>query len=561
VRQRHALLGLILVLTLVAAGCTDRDDDPVAGPNASAIGVGSSESPGGSGDGEEGSPSESPSSEGPFTEEDSVLDVAIPEPATLDPMRVQDPGSVLVARQLFEGLTKWDPVAEEVVPAAALSWEAKKKGRRFVFELDPDATFHDGSPVTAADFVYAFDRIARKKSGSELAYTLELVEGFDATNGFGDAKHLSGLKARGKTKLIIDLVRSFYEFPTVLTHPGLVPVLKDDVEKIDRFLANPIGNGPFKMAQRWAPGKTVVLEAFDGALTTPELDGVRFVSFPDAVRSWIPFTNGEYDVAEVPAGQIEAAKEVYGGDGYVPFLAGYYYGFNLEAPELGDERLRLAVGRAVDRRTIARHIYKGTMIEPRGIVPQGMPGFDDNVCGKLCAFSPEAAAKLVAQLPRKERRISIEFTEGEPHGTVAKFIKKNLTAVGLDVTVKGYPLEKYLERLSADKQSTYRLGWIAEYPSPAVFLSSLFRSDSPDNHTAFDSGIVDQVLENAEGAKSESKRLKLYRKAEKMIVKAAPIVPIGSFETHWAAQGYVEGINFDTTGGFDAVDVSLAPAG
>ena len=54
---------------------------------------------------------------------DSVLEVAVTEPSTLDPMRIQDPGSVLIARQLFEGLTAWDPIAEEVVPAAAESWK------------------------------------------------------------------------------------------------------------------------------------------------------------------------------------------------------------------------------------------------------------------------------------------------------------------------------------------------------------------------------------------------------------------------------------------------------
>jgi ABC-type transport system substrate-binding protein len=52
--------------------------------------------------------------------------------------------------------------------------------------------------------------------------------------------------------------------------------------------------------------------------------------------------------------------------------------------------------------------------------------------------------------------------------------------------------------------------------------------------------------------------LQLYIEAEKAILKKIPIVPIGSFVSHWAAQKNVAGIGFDVTGGFDAVNVSLS---
>ena len=55
-----------------------------------------------------------------FSEDDQVLAVAINEPSTLDPLRLQDPGSLMVARQLYEGLTRWDPVEERPVPAIAV---------------------------------------------------------------------------------------------------------------------------------------------------------------------------------------------------------------------------------------------------------------------------------------------------------------------------------------------------------------------------------------------------------------------------------------------------------
>ena len=104
----------------------------------------------------------------------------------------------------------------------------------------------------------------------------------------------------------------------------------------------------------------------------------------------------------------------------------------------------------------------------------------------------------------------------------------------------------------------YRLGWIAEYPSPDVFLTPLFTSASADNHSGFTSARVDQLLAEARRSKSEGKRLQLYIEAEREIMRAAPIVPLGTFESHWVAQRAVRGIAFDVMGGFDAAEVSLA---
>ena len=548
-RRSFPLLLLLVALTLGA--CTG-GEEPAPGPSAVASAEGSTATPDGS-----ASPSASPDPE-VFTDEDAVLDVAIPEPFTLDPLRIQDPGASLVARQLFEGLTAWDPVEEKVVPAAAESWKLLDGGRSFRFTLRQGMTFHDGSPVTAEDFVFAFDRIAQKRSGSELAYTLERIQGFEEVNGIGSKKHLTGLKAKDDLTLIFSLDQPFVEFPTVLTHPSLVPLRAKDVKNVDRFLTEPVGNGPFQMAEAWSPGDQVVLRAFPGFYDTPALDGIRFIPFPDSATSWLKFVDGDLDVAEVPAGQIEAAATQFGENGFKPFLASYYFGFNLKAKELKEVRLRKAISLGIDRASIADRIYNGTMQAPRGIVPSGMPGFQENVCGELCDFAPEAAARLVAQLPRKARTVTLEHNEGEPHRTVARAIRQNLIEVGLSVKVKSYKFPKFLNRLQGNDHSMYRLGWIAEYPTPHAFLGSLFGSNSPDNHSGFSSAKVDKLLGQARAERSAGRRLQLYIEAEKEILKKVPIVPIGSFVSHWAAQKKVENIQFDNTGGFDAVHVSLA---
>ena len=543
------LQALACIFALVLTACTGDGNAPGSNPTPSEVGE----------EGDAGiSPEPNPSASSQvFAPTDDVLNVAISEPSTLDPMRIGDPGSVLVARQLYEGLTAWDPVEERVVPALAESWKASDGGRTFTFKLRPGMTFHDGSPITAADFRFAFDRIALKENASDVAYTLEHVAGFDDVNGLGRSRHLSGLTARDDLTLVIRLSEPYYDLPAVMTHPSLVPLKRRAVEDVDTFLSEPVGNGPFQIAQPWSPGQPVILRAFPGFVVTPELDGIRFLPYPDAAASWLQFVDGELHVAEVPAGQIEGAREEFGEGGFKSFLAGYYYGFNLDSPALDNRSLRIAISRAIDREDLASTIFNGTMQPPRGIVPTGMPGFSENICTNLCDHSPSAARAAIRKIPRKNREVTIEYTKGEPHDEVARAVKQDLESVGLRVRVKGFGFGAYVKRLRAGRQQLYRLGWIAEFPIPDVFLSSLFASDSPDNHSGVSSSRVDRLLDEAHAEASDNKRAQLYREVERAILREAPVAPIGSFMTHWAAAPSVVDITFDVMGGFDAAPISL----
>lgn len=559
--RRRALpcIAAALVTLLLLGACDDDGSTSAAGPSAT-ISAAPTET----------TPTESPTetqtpipgadeTATPAFEPDAeVVSIAVQEAATLDPMRIEDPAAVLIARQLYEGLTKWDPVRERVEPAAAESWKVADKGRRFTFKLREGMTFHDGTPVTARDFKFAFDRLASKANASNIAYVLERVEGFQDTNQLGKSESLKGVKAPNERTLEITLSQPFYEFPLVLTHPGLVPLPADAVRDADSFLSRPVGNGAFEATGDWAPGETLELRAFSDFYEAADVDGLRFIPYEDAAASWVPFVSGELDVAEIPADRIDVAVETYGDEGVLPLLAGYYYGFNLEAKNLKNPNLREAISRGIDRPAIARSIYKGTIQPPRGIVPQGMPGFQDNACRKRCRFSRSAAREAVKKVPKKLRSVKLEYTRGQPHKKAAEAVARNLEDIGLEVRVKAYGFPEYLKKLRDSNQEMYRFGWIAEYPSPSVFLTSLFESTSPDNHSQLSSSKIDRLLKKAGAERNQEERLRMYQRAERLILQRLPAAPIGTFLNHWAAGERVDGIVWDTMGGFDAVDATLA---
>ena len=547
----RAASALVAIAALfVFAACDNSDGVP--GPNSTVVGE-----EGDVGEGIEPSISTPPPI---FEANDAVLNVSISEPATLDPMRISDAGATLVVRQLFEGLTRWDPALEKVRPAAAESWSASRDGTTFTFKLRPGMTFHDGTPVTSKDFAFAFDRIALKGNASDLAYTLDKVAGFEEMNRAGTANHLSGVSTPDDLTLVIRLSEPYQDFPIVLTHPGLVPVPRTAASDPDAFLTNPIGNGPFRMAQEWSPGSSVLLRAYEGFIQTPELDGIRFLAYPDAAGSWVDFVKGDLHVAEVPAGQVEDAAERYGDDHFVPFLKSEYLGLNVDSPALGDVNMRKAINFAIDRARIAGTVFKGTLQEPRGIVPAGLPGFQENLCLELCSYSPERARSLAGKVPKKKRAVTLSFTSGGPAAKMARLAARDLKAAGVKVKTKGYAFPAFLRLLQAKDQEVYRLGWFAEFPTPDVFLDPLFRSSSSDNHSGFASAKIDGLLADAHRAPDAGKRLALYVQVEKEIMRSVPVVPIGSFVSRWAVRPEVQGIGFDVMGGFDATEVDLADA-
>jgi peptide/nickel transport system substrate-binding protein/oligopeptide transport system substrate-binding protein len=347
-------------------------------------------------------------------------------------------------------------------------------------------------------------------------------------------------------------------FTAILTHPALVPLERNVVSNLSRFLRRPVSNGAFKMADTWSPGSPVVLEANLDYRDPPAIDGIRFNIYDDPTASYKDLVAGRIDVSEVPALAIDDAANRFGTRGFKPFLSASYYAFNLDNKRFHNRRLRVAVSHAINRRHIARRIYQGTLSLPRGVVPSGIPGFSDDVCGKLCRYRPAAARRVVRQLPTRDRSLVVQTNSGDPYESVNKAIAKDLRRAGFTVSEQVFPFRHYLRLIASGRQDLYRLSWLAEYPDPDVFLHDLFSTAGSGNASGYSNKRVDALISDAMRTNKAKRRLRLYGKAERKIIHALPVVPIGDYETHWAARHSVHGLVFDDTGGFDASGVTIA---
>ena len=118
-----------------------------------------------------------------------TLSFYVGEPAYIDPYNTQESEGTQVEQAVFDSLTEVDPLdPTKVLPAAAETWTVNADATVWTFKLNPDDKFHDGTPVTANDFVYAFNRIANpqtlntataKSDPSIISYHLAVIKGFD----------------------------------------------------------------------------------------------------------------------------------------------------------------------------------------------------------------------------------------------------------------------------------------------------------------------------------------------------------------------------------------------
>jgi peptide/nickel transport system substrate-binding protein/oligopeptide transport system substrate-binding protein len=487
-----------------------------------------------------------------------VLQVGVVGLPSLDPLDARDPKSVMVVDQLFDTLVHDGPNPRPD-PALARSFEANPEQTAFTFHLAPGARFEDGTSITSTDVKFTLERIAKKGSDSPLAAHLELVTGYAAYHTAGTAPGLAGVETPDPATVVVRLDQPFSSFPSVLGHPGFGIVPKAAVERLGpAFKQTPVGSGPFRRVDSVASGR-LSLRRVAGRQPEPRVDGIDFVDFKDADAAYTAFQAGSIDVAPLPAAD-PGKHQLVATKGMPPYLGLVFYGLNVKSPDLADPRFRQAISLAIDRKEIVDNVYQGSVGLATGLVADGVPGRAADACGDRCRHDPDRAKALLAQAfpDGKIPEVSIDHDDDATQTQVAQVIKLDLAAVGIPAALRPHPFADYGTFLVSGQQELFRLGWIADYPSPDGFLTPLFSSTSPDNLTGLSSPEIDQALTAARAEADPAKRLDLYLKAEQLVLDQYAVVPIGQLQTRVVAASRVKGFAVDPLGTFDGAAVSLS---
>ena len=487
-----------------------------------------------------------------------VLRIGIERPQSLDPSQARTPGELLVADQLFDGLTAYDPMTLAVKPAIAAKWTSSADQKKWDFTIRPGATFANGRGITSADVKFTLDRIAQKGSTSPAAAQLDSVAGFKAENVDGKATGLAGVTTPSSDVVHFDLDQPLSSLPAVLAHPtfGIVPQEAVGAQS-PSFAVQPVGSGPFMLASRTdnllhlvpTPGSAgVSLRAVDISLEN------------DAEASYDAFAAGQLDWTSVPPDRVEQVAQQQGAAGSTPYLGELFYGFNLKNPKFADVRFRQAIMAAIDRDAIVKVVYGASATVLKGLIPQGVPGAQPDACGDRCAHNPDRARALLADAfpPGKPiPEIQLDFDDDGTQRAVAQAIQANLHDVGITADLRPHTYADYLRFAVGGQQEFFRLGWIGPSLSADAFLTPLFKSGTRDNITGFTAAPVDAALTAARADNDPAKGIADYQAAEKLVLDQLPMIPIAQFQFQSVASPRVSGLVVDGFGSFDATKVRV----
>ena len=457
------------------------------------------------------------------------------DPPSLDPHLVTDATSSRIIVEVFGGLTTIN-LDNEVVLDLAESVDISDDGLVYTFRLRPDAKFHDGRAVTAADVQWSLERAANPLVESPVAgqYLGDIVGVTEKLNG--DAQSIAGLRVVDDRtiELTIDQPKSY--FLAKLTYPTAFVLDRNNVEGDPRnWFREPNGTGPFRMTE-YRVGETLLLERNEHYhLGEVKLEAVELIL--SGGTSMLMYENDEIHVSGVGLADLDRlldpSSDLHGQLVRAePSFTVQYIGLNVNEPPLDDPKVRQALNLAVDKGEIASVVLGDLVVPADGILPPNFPGYNPAVSGY--DFDPERAAALLAESSYGDDLENLPpitiTTPGSFGANVSLDMEVVLrmweTNLGITAEFQQTEFATFLKDLHKRRFQMFDIGWIADYPDPENFLDVLFHSGSDNNHTNYSNPEVDRLLEQARVETDQARRYALYNEAEQIILNEAPWVPL-----------------------------------
>jgi oligopeptide transport system substrate-binding protein len=447
------------------------------------------------------------------------------DPESLDPHKTSTVYEADILRDLFLGLTTED-AKSEIIPGAAESWTVSGDGKVYTFKLRAGALWSDGSPVTANDFVFAWQRVVDPATAGEYAYMLAPVANAEDITAGKKKPAEMGVKAVDDTTFEVTLNAPTPYFLEMLTHQSTYPVSKANVEAKGADFTKPgnlVSNGAYTLAE-FVPNdhiKIVKNDKFYDAANV-KIDAVNFIPTEDRSTAMKRFEAGELDSNnDLPTEQLTDLKTKFGDQIKIgPYLGTYYYAFKITKAPWDNVKLRHAISMAIDRDYLAEKVWQNAMIPSYSFVPPGISNYETRTTdyAEMSQIDREdAAKKVLAELgygPDKPLKMEIRSNTSENHKNTAIAIQEQLKPLGVEVTYLNTDTKTHYGHLEQHGDfDVARAGWIADYKDPENFLA-LCKSGTGNNYSEYTNKEYDDLLAKAAASADPAERMKSLSDAE-----------------------------------------------
>jgi len=456
----------------------------------------------------------------------STMDVAQTTDDYMIPMNVFD--------RLFE--TRPGDGSSEVVKSLVEDYSVSADGLTYDFTLREGIVFSNGSPLTASDVQYSFERLL-KAAKENTDIPLEILGGEAVLKGEADT--LEGFRITDDTHFSITLAAPNAGFLAELSAPAASILDAETMAEAKNFGLDPaetIGTGPYVVTE-WVSNDHYTLEYNDKYRgEEPSVRKVVVRVIADATTQDLMFQNGELDIIDlknldsaIVAGSYKAIR----ADRIVstPNVGLVFLVMNENNPFLKDVRVRRAIGMAIDVDLLIQGVYMGDAQRENCIIPTGVWGHDETREG--FAYDPEGARALLKEAGYAEGEVKFELSLDSASNTSIQLIYASLVEqlkkVGITATVVSYDHSAYLARRSAGELDSFVARWLMDYNDPANIMYTFFGTEESTKSRSVnypDREIIARVAA-ARAIVSDEERLAEYQTLDrKLIEEDAAWIPL-----------------------------------
>ena len=474
------------------------------------------------------------------------------EPVTLDPTLATDTSASTVQSLLFTPLVTLD---RNLSPVAGLarSWTVSTDSKTFTFELDPRATFDDGTPVTARDVRFTIERVRDP--------------GVPAVARKSDFEDLESVETVSDQVVRVRFSRPYSERLLAFCLPILPErVFRRGATAAREYGRHPVGNGPYRFV-RWDPGRAIILERrSDKVGANAGIARVVFRILPDPA-TWVNAARrGELDEFRIPqavASRLERDPRVSSRFRIlqVPRLAQSAITWNCRHPLLRDVAVRRALGSAIPSERIIRALYRGRARPVSGPYPAGVVENAPDV--PPLAYDPRRAAALLqtagwrqtrsGRLERGSERAAFDLLIPAGQNAsreLAEILKSEYSKIGVDMGIQALDWPALSARLSAGDYDACLSEIVFNPPNldPYVAFHSSQVPPNGQNTGFYRNPAVDRLLETARAEGDREKRLALYREIHRRLAADQPNAFLFTVDATWAVHRDLAGVETSPLG-------------
>ncbi len=482
------------------------------------------------------------------------------EPQGIDPHIVTGVPEHHILISLCEGLTIPNPNpsgSDGYIPGTAESWTISDDGKEYIFNLNKNAKWSNGEPVTADDFVWSWKRILTASLGSQYPDMLYYLEGaYEYHNGLIDNFDEVGVKALDTHTLKVNLKNPTPFFIGLLSHYSTWPVHKETVLKhgdIDdrngewTRPGNFVCNGPFQL-KTWELNNKIVVEKnphyYDASMV--RLNEIHYYPVSNVMTEDRMFRAGQLHLtSSMPTQKCPIYIEEKNPNLKIdPYMGTYFYRINTENETLSDVRVRKALAYSIDRQLLVDKVTQCGQIPAYSFTPPGSNGYQPST---EIPYDPVLAKQLLAEAGYSSDnpfpKLEILFNTNEGHRKVALAIQQMWqNELGIEVELVNQDWKVYLSREMVGDFQISRAGWIGDYEDPNTFLD-LMRPNRGNNKTGWENMDFDALVEEANTINDQEKRYELLYEAEKILIDNMPIIPLYTYVRVYQLSPDVKGFN------------------